>query len=182
VHRERFLMQDKLSQRRGYQPLRPRGSSKRIMEAFGSRHREQAMKVLKVFFAVAAMLVGLAAAAPVAAHGYHYHGPRYGYGPSVRFYYGVPYWGGGFYYGAPYGYYGVPYGYWPYAPPAVVTPPAPPVYIERNPDAAPAPSNPSAPAGEWWYLCANPRGAYPYVRECPGGWERVPAIPPGQAR
>ncbi|MCU0938472.1 MAG: hypothetical protein MUC86_04885, partial [Burkholderiaceae bacterium] len=57
---------------------------------------------------------------------------------------------------------------------------------EQQPPAAPsAPASPSAPPAaaaapgtQWWYLCSNPRGAYPYVRECPGGWERVPAAPP----
>ena len=137
------------------------------------------MKVLKVVIAVVAMLVGLGVAVPAAAHGYYGYRP-YWYGPSVRFYYGGPFWWGGAYYGAP-------YGYWPYGPvyvpPPAVTTPSPPVYIEREQDPAPAaPSAAPAPGTQWWYLCANPRGAYPYVRECPGGWERVPAVPPGQPR
>jgi hypothetical protein len=140
------------------------------------------MRALKVFVACAALLAGVVSATPADAHGYYgYRG--YWYGPSVRFYYGGPFWWGGGYYASP------PYGYWPYGyapPPVVVSPPSPPVYIERDQEPAPAPSAPAAapPAAgtQWWYLCANPRGAYPYVRECPGGWERVPAIPPGQAR
>jgi len=30
-----------------------------------------------------------------------------------------------------------------------------------------------------WYHCSNPEGYYPYVKECRGGWEQVPAQPPG---
>lgn len=47
----------------------------------------------------------------------------------------------------------------PYQPPIVVLPPydAPPQY---------------------WYYCANPAGYYPYVPQCPVGWQRVPATPP----
>ena len=97
-------------------------------------------------------------------------------------------------------YYGPGYGYVPpnyvYGPPGVVTSTGGVVYIEREgatvstqqpepaPAAAPTPAPAAAtaappPAGTpWWYLCSSPRGAYPYVRECPGGWERVPAVPP----
>jgi hypothetical protein len=145
----------------------------------------------------------------------------YGYGPAFRFYYGAPYWWGGWGWpGAhwPYpGYYGSAiwpayvgsFGYLPstvvYGPPAVVTATTGITYIEREPgtvsmrqqapapaavppppDAEPPPASepraaPSA-TGPWWYFCASPRGAYPYVRECPGGWERVPAVPPGPTR
>ena len=114
-------------------------------------------------------------------------------------------------YGWP-GYWGRSHGsYWyvpptiVYGPPAVVTSTSGVTYIEREPGtvstrqgapedaAAPVPPPPpgaaSSPPGTpplpgtpWWYLCAQPRGAYPYVRECPGGWERLPALPPGQIR
>jgi hypothetical protein len=92
-----------------------------------------------------------------------------------------------------------------YGPPAVVTSTAGVTYIEREPGmvsmqqqapspiAAPPPppdavppaaAPPGAPTttGPWWYFCASPRGAYPYVRECPSGWERVPAVPTGPTR
>jgi hypothetical protein len=29
-----------------------------------------------------------------------------------------------------------------------------------------------------WYFCRESNGYYPYVKQCPGGWERVPARPP----
>jgi hypothetical protein len=146
--------------------------------------------------------------------------PVHGYGPTVRLYYGGPYWWGGWGWPGAYwpypGYFGSPawpwyaggYGYLPptivYGPPAVVTSTAGITYIERAPGtvamqqqapaSTPAPPPPDAepPAsappgtppttGPWWYFCASPRGAYPYVRECPGGWERVPAVPPGPTR
>jgi len=108
--------------------------------------------------------------------GYYGYGPGYyGYGPG---YYGY-YWPGSYYnYGYAYG----PYGYVPPGINGGVT------YIEHEPEAVsnkPAPVH--APDGaasapprgtQWWYLCNSPRGAYPYVRECPDGWERVPAVPP----
>ena len=45
-------------------------------------------------------------------------------------------------------------------------------------------SGPPLAAPVYWYRCDNPPGFYPYVSECPGGWEAVPAAPsdaPGQA-
>lgn len=41
-----------------------------------------------------------------------------------------------------------------------------PTYIERS-----SPVEPAAPV--WWYWCADARTYYPYVKECPGGWQRV---------
>jgi len=55
-----------------------------------------------------------------------------------------------------------------YYPPVVAAPSSPPVYVERGDDlAAQSPSND-------WYYCAESEGYYPYVKECPGGWQRVP--------
>lgn len=72
----------------------------------------------------------------------------------------------GIFIGPAFGYY-APYHY-PYPP--VVVAPSPPVYIER--------SNPQ-PAAQtyYWYYCSNPEGYYPYVQECPGGWQRVAPQP-----
>ena len=57
------------------------------------------------------------------------------------------------------------------------------------PGAAVVPVPPSAPyvvqstavtsAGAWWYFCRKTSGYYPYVRECPDGWEKVSPTPPG---
>ena len=85
---------------------------------------------------------------------------------SVGFSYGYPYWGPGWW--GPWG----PW-YWPgpyYYPPTTVVVPAQPVqYIEKG----------SAPAAEsWWYYCDDAKGYYPYVKECPSGWQRVSPTPP----
>lgn len=67
-------------------------------------------------------------------------------------------------------YYGYP-GYYAY-PPAVTVPSSPPVYVERDDDDV----APSRDRG-YWYYCDRPDGYYPYVKECPGGWERVAPTP-----
>lgn len=91
---------------------------------------------------------------------YLHHGPR------VRVYVG-PAVGWSWYYPAPYYYYPPAY------PPAVIAPSTPPAYIEQDPPPAPAPSS-------YWYYCSNPDGYYPYVKQCPGGWQRVAPQPPPQ--
>jgi hypothetical protein len=89
-------------------------------------------------------------------------------------------------------YYGNPYYSYPYPAPAYAYPDpayayqgpaaAPPArYVEQGvPQAAPPPPPTQAqpqPQGEW-YFCPSSNTYYPYVRECPGGWQRVPAQPP----
>ena len=55
----------------------------------------------------------------------------------------------------------------PYYPPVVSVPAAPPTYIERG------------DAGHgYWYRCDSPAGYYPYVKECPGGWQQETPRPP----
>ena len=86
----------------------------------------------------------------------------------------------GLYFGAPLGwndwYY--PPAYYPpyyYYPPRVVVPASPPVYVEQ-------PSPQAAPDAQqyWWYYCPDSKTYYPYVKQCPGGWQRVaPQPPPG---
>lgn len=63
-------------------------------------------------------------------------------------------------------YYPAPYPY--YAPPVVAVPATPPVYIERGDEAA---------SDEYWYFCSNPQGYYPYVKQCPPGWQQVTPQP-----
>lgn len=138
------------------------------------------MQPFRPLLAAALLLAGLVAAAPAAAHGVYYGGRGYWAGPSVRFhfgYYGGPLWWPPAYYAYPAPYVLVP-------PPAPAPPAAPPVYIEREPaEPRPTPApQPGAPEGAWWYFCPAANGFYPYVRECPSGWERVPALPPGQVR
>ena len=70
-----------------------------------------------------------------------------------------------------------PYYYYPpYYPRTIVVPAQPTTYIEQ--DSQPA-VQPSAPAPGSWYYCANARAYYPYVKECPGGWQRVAPQPQG---
>jgi hypothetical protein len=83
---------------------------------------------------------------------------------------------------APWYYPPAPYYYpYPYYPPAVVVPSAPPAYVEQAPSevySTPAPSA-AAPSGRTqYYYCPSSKGYYPYVRECPDGWQTLPAQPP----
>jgi hypothetical protein len=72
-----------------------------------------------------------------------------------------------------YGYYPPPYYYPGYYYPQPIAYPAQPVtYVEQG--GAPAPAQPAG----WWYYCEASRTYYPYVKECPSGWQRVPALPP----
>jgi len=57
-----------------------------------------------------------------------------------------------------------------------------PVPYEYHPAPPPTASAPPAPPQQSWYYCSNPKGYYPYVSSCPGGWRAVPATPPGTIR
>ena len=52
----------------------------------------------------------------------------------------------------------------------MVQPSSPPIYVERS-DVVPE-------GGGSWFFCRESNGYYPYVKQCPGGWQRVPAQPP----
>lgn len=85
--------------------------------------------------------------------------PAYAQRIVLGLHFGVPlYWPAPYHY-----YYPAPY-YAPYVyiPPALPLPP--PAYAERD--------------TYYWYYCASSKAYYPYVRECPGGWQRVPTVPP----
>ncbi len=110
------------------------------------------MKRLLVLLALCAAALPAHARSSVVL-GFHFGFPIYG---PPAYYYPPPY----YYYPAPYYYYPAPV----YAAPAPAAPAAP-----AAPSAAPAPS---------WYYCESSRAYYPYVRECPGGWQQVPASPP----
>jgi len=45
---------------------------------------------------------------------------------------------------------------------------SPPVYIEQEPAAAEP-----TPEPYYWYYCVDSKTYYPYVQECPGGWQQV---------
>jgi len=121
---------------------------------------------LKAIGILVLILCGALASGPAMAwHGGH----GYGHGGGVRFgiSLGLPLYGPGFY--PPY--YGYPYP--AYAYPAIVAQSAPPVYVEQG--AAQA-----APAQADWFYCAAANAYYPYVAQCPAGWQRVPAQPPSR--
>lgn len=118
------------------------------------------MKSRKFLLLICALLLSCAGSAWA---GGRWHG-------SVGVYVGPgAFWGAPFYrpyyYPGPY-YYPAPY----YVPqPVYVAPEPAPVYIERNdvaPEAVPEATN-------YWHYCRESKSYYPYVKECPGGWQQV---------
>ena len=106
-------------------------------------------------------------------HGYGYRG-SVGVGVAI----GVPLYGLGYYPGYnpyPYAYLGPDYAYpapdYSYPAPAVA--PSPGYAQQGYPQAAQAPAQPQGD----WYFCPASNAYYPYLRECPSGWQRVPAQP-----
>jgi len=118
------------------------------------------------------LAAGISLSGVAQAHEYGHYGHGYWHG-GVGVYFGVP--------GPYYPYYGYPYPYYPY-PPAVIAPAQPPVYVEQQPQTV-QPSSvqaqiaPAQDATNYWYYCSNPDGYYPYVKDCPAGWKKVPATP-----
>jgi hypothetical protein len=53
-------------------------------------------------------------------------------------------------------------------PAPVIVETAPPVYQEQP--------QPQA-AQQYWYYCQDPQGYYPYVQQCPRGWQPVSPTP-----
>ncbi|MDD5412078.1 MAG: hypothetical protein PHF31_11805 [Methylobacter sp.] len=92
--------------------------------------------------------------------GFYFGIPLYPYNPYPYYPYQYPYY--------PYHYY--PYQYPYYYPPTV--PATPPVYIQQSPQAGQ-----QYPSG-YWYYCNNPKGYYPYIKQCPRGWQEVEPTPP----
>lgn len=52
------------------------------------------------------------------------------------------------------------------------------VIVQETPPPAPAAPPAAGPAPAYWYYCASAQNYYPYVTQCPVGWEQVPAMPP----
>ncbi|MCX7159529.1 MAG: hypothetical protein NT176_10390 [Proteobacteria bacterium] len=128
------------------------------------------IRTITPFLLAGALLAGAMASGTALAQ-HRFHG-----GPRVGVYIGAPM----------FPYYYSPFYYSPYyyAPPVFVAPAAPTVYIEQaQPQPAPAPQPQAAPqplAPGWWYYCAEGQGYYPYIRQCPGGWQQVAPQPQGQ--
>jgi hypothetical protein len=128
------------------------------------------MKHTRLIFACLMLCLGSIGSAW--ADGHHHSSVRvglsFGVGPG-------PYWGPRPYY--PYYYHPYPYYAAPY--PVVVAQPVvaqPQVYVEQPavaPVAAPAPQADN----NYWYYCNASRAYYPYVQDCPGGWQQVAPQP-----
>lgn len=129
------------------------------------------MKLVKSVLLSAALLGAVTPGISEARGGHGGHGGHYGFGgfgwglglgaliaaPFIAAAYDRPA------YYAPY-----PYTPYPYAP-------APVVYTQ--PAYAPPPAQ-AQQAMQPWYFCAAANGYYPYVRQCPGGWQQVSPTPP----
>lgn len=127
------------------------------------------MKAVSVSLVLAAaLLAGIVVSPPAVAGGGPRVGVSIGWGYVPRYY--PYYWGPRYYYPPPVYYYPPP----AYYPPAVYAPAAPPVYVEKDE----APAAPAPQQSQWWYYCRGANAYYPYVRECPEGWQRVPPQPP----
>jgi hypothetical protein len=118
------------------------------------------MTSLKAMLALAATILGLVASGAALAHGGH----RFHHGPRVGVFIGGPVW-------SPWWYSPPPPRYYYYGYPPVVT--SPPAYIEKGDDED-APADRSSD----WHYCPESKAYYPYVKECPGGWQRVKPTPP----
>lgn len=147
------------------------------------------MKIVKLY-ALLTLTTGLLASSLAMADrghggGGHWHGNVGVYiGPEFGPYYSRPYYPR--YYADPF-YYGYPAPYYSYPQTVIVAPPQqPPVYIEQGqqqPQAigpqVQAPQSYSAPQQDnFWYHCDKPEGYYPYIKDCPQGWQKVTPEPP----
>jgi hypothetical protein len=135
------------------------------------------MKAQKLLFVLAALLVSGIGDSWADRRVYGRGGVYVGPGPYWGAPYARPYYPGRFYprpyYPGPF-LYGDPF-YAP-APVVVVPPPEPAVYIEQSDSAV---EQAQTPAQQYWYFCRGSNRYYPYVKECPGGWQTV--LPqPGQ--
>ncbi len=131
------------------------------------------MKTTRIVLALVVTLAAALASETAFAHGPR--GPRLSIG--IGFGFGVPFAAFPYYYPPyrPYYYYPPyrPYYYQPvYYPAPVVVQQQPTVYIEQA-----APQVQQQPAAGYWYYCADSRAYYPYVKDCPAGWQRVAPQP-----
>jgi hypothetical protein len=125
------------------------------------------MNKIKRTLVVAVVLLGALASGSALAHGHVRFGVFVG-GPFWPEYYPGSYYSPGPYYSPYYS----PY----YYPPVVAVPASPPTYVEQADEVGPVQEQSRA----YWYYCAASKTYYPYVKQCPGGWQRVAPQPPGQ--
>jgi hypothetical protein len=131
------------------------------------------MRSNKIILALGLLILGATATTSAMAH-HRWHG-------RIGVFIGGPAW-----YPAPY-YYPPYYAPYPYYAPAPVDA-GPPEYIERGDSGAPPYAEraeaapPARQRGEGsWYFCPESNAYYPYVKQCPGGWQRVAPRPPAGA-
>lgn len=111
-------------------------------------------RLIKAMILVLLSAATFAVSMSASAHGrYHRHG---GARIGVGVVFGAPLW-----YPAPV--------YYPYYRPYYSAPAPAPVYIERDRDVA--------ESSPYWYYCRESDAYYPYVKQCPGPWQHVPAQP-----
>jgi hypothetical protein len=120
------------------------------------------MKRIKLFCGLL-LLFGFGFSANAFANHGHFHHGHFHHGAHVGVVIGAPLW----WWSGP-GYY-TPYYGDPYYPPVAAVPSQPPVYIEQSQ----ADSSSSPSPSDYWYYCNKPDGYYPYVKQCPGGWQKV---------
>jgi hypothetical protein len=116
---------------------------------------------------------GIGFSALADARGFHHRGYHHG-GSRIGVFVGLPLY-------APV-YYPPPYYYYPYPRAVYAEPSTPPVYVERSDIPADAQDSGSAAPDPYWYFCRDAGAYYPYVSDCPAGWERVLPHPPSAGR
>jgi hypothetical protein len=134
------------------------------------------MKFLKPMLGILLLVVvGVGSAWADRGH-YRPHGPRVSLGISVG-----PLWDPWYYRPGPY--FPYPYYYPRVISPVIVQTPQQ-IYVEQQGNSAvvapPVAAEASPPAPAFWYFCQESQAYYPYVKECAGTWQKVPAQPPGQ--
>lgn len=65
-------------------------------------------------------------------------------------------------------YYWPYYTFQPYSSPSIITPSTPPAYIDQGTVLSAETFGPNS-----WDYCSSPAGYYPYMQECPTGWQRI---------
>jgi hypothetical protein len=118
----------------------------------------------KIVAMLSAALIAMAASSPLLAKGrYHHHGGHGHSHGSVGF---------GFVFGGPWYYPGYYYPGYYYPPHYYPVRGEPTVYIERDDGSASSGSSQG-----YWYYCKESRAYHPYVKHCPGGWEKQVPTP-----
>ncbi len=57
--------------------------------------------------------------------------------------------------------------------------PGPAIVVQTPPTPAQSTTT-TPPPPQYWYYCRSAKRYYPYVRQCPNGWQKVPARPSGR--